>query len=132
VRRALQARDPRHRPARRPPPGKRVCKGRSYAAAWGDSAIAHPFSSLVVTFHFLDVVNHLPPEDPWYARLRDVYLEAWGSDQVETFELAQRVGTIAYAFGEIRHRDAMPEEFRPEFDRWFPATLRRAVAQTEE
>jgi hypothetical protein len=99
---------------------------------WGDSAIAHPFSSLVVTFHFLDVVNHLPPEDPWYDRLRDVYLEAWGSDQVETFELAQRIGTIAYAFGEIRHRDAMPEEFRPEFDRWFPATLRRAVAQTEE
>lgn len=99
---------------------------------WGDSGIAHPFSSLVVTFHFLDVVNHLPPDDPWFARLRDAYLEPWGGDLVETFDLAQRVGTFAYVFSEVRHRDAMPVEERADFDRWFPATLRRAVAQTDE
>ena len=99
---------------------------------WGDTSIAHPFSSLVVTFHFLDVVNHLPPGDPWYARLRNAYLEPWGDDLLDTFELAQRVGTIAYAFGEIRHRDAMPEEHHAEFDQWFPATMRRAVGQTDE
>jgi hypothetical protein len=98
---------------------------------WGDSGIAHPFASLVVTFHFLDVVNHLPPDDPWFARLRNAYLEPWGDGLDETFELAQRIGTIAYAFSEIRHRDAMPVEDHPEFDRWFPATLRRAVAQAD-
>lgn len=105
--------------------------GRMLLLDWGDSAIAHPFSSLVVTFHFLDVVNHLPPGDRCYTRLRDVYLEPWGDGLVETFDLAQRVGTVAYAFGEIRHRDAMAEEHRAEFDQWFPATMLRAVAQAD-
>jgi aminoglycoside phosphotransferase (APT) family kinase protein len=30
---------------------------------WGDASIAHPFASLVVTFRFLEEVNHLPPAD---------------------------------------------------------------------
>jgi hypothetical protein len=42
---------------------------------WGDSSISHPFASLVVTFRFLEEVTELQPDDPWFARLRDAYLE---------------------------------------------------------
>ena len=97
---------------------------------WGDASISHPFASLVVTFRFLEERNGLPPGDPWFARLRDVYLEPWGRGLAGVFALAFRVGTFAHTFAWMRQRDHLPEEARPEFDRRFPSVLRRAVAQT--
>ena len=99
---------------------------------WGDASISHPFASLVVTFRFLEEINKLPPGDPWFARLRDAYLEPWGRDLAGAFALAIRVGTFAHTFAWARQRDALPAEARPEFDRRFPIVLRRAVAQTLE
>ncbi|HYZ76160.1 MAG TPA: hypothetical protein VE596_02190 [Gaiellaceae bacterium] len=99
---------------------------------WGDSSISHPFVSLVVPFRFLEQINKLPPADPWFARLRDAYLEPWGSGLAGTFELALRVGAFAHAFAWARQRDALPDQARPDFDRSFPLVLRRAVAQTLE
>lgn len=94
---------------------------------WGDATIAHPFFSLVVTFRFLAEVNRLEPGDPWFERLRDVYLEPWGPGLADTFELAQRVGAFAHVFGWLRLRDHLPPS-----DRWsmtsLPAILRRALA----
>ena len=99
---------------------------------WGDASIAHPFASLGETFRFLEGVNELPPGDPWFARLRDAYLEPWGKGLVETFELALRVGAFALPIAWARQRDHMPEEARLEFDVWYPIVLRRAVARTAE
>jgi len=99
---------------------------------WGDSSISHPFASLVVTFRFLEERNKLPPTDPWFARLRDAYLEPWGGGLADAFALAIRVGAFAHTFAWARQRDALPEEERPDFDRWYPVVLRRAVAQTLE
>jgi hypothetical protein len=99
---------------------------------WGDASISHPFASLVVTFRFLEEINKLPPADPWFARLRDAYLEPWGRGLAGTFALAIRVGTFAHTFAWARQRDHLPDEARPAFDRWFPIVLRRAVAQTLE
>jgi hypothetical protein len=99
---------------------------------WGDTSISHPFASLVVTFRFLEEVNRLPPADPWFARLRDAYLEPWGNGLAGTFALAIRVGTFAHTFAWARQRDALPEEARPEFDGRFRIVLRRAIAQTLE
>jgi len=99
---------------------------------WGDASIGHPFSSLVVTFRFLEEVAKLPPTDPWFARLRDAYLEPWGRDFAGAFPLAIRVGTFAHAFAWARHRDHMQGEARAEFDGWFSVVLRRAVVQTLE
>jgi hypothetical protein len=99
---------------------------------WGDSSIAHPFASLVVTFRFLEEQNGLRPDDPWFARLRDAYLEPWGGDLAGTFALALRVGTFAHTFAWTRQRDHLAETERPEFDRWYPVVLRRAVEQTLE
>ncbi len=96
---------------------------------WGDSSISHPFASLVVTFRFLEEINKLPPGDPWFARLRDAYLEPWGTGLTEAFALAVRIGTFAHTVAWIRQRDALPEEARPAFDKAFSIVLRRAIAQ---
>lgn len=99
---------------------------------WGDSSVSHPFASLVVTFHFLEEVTGLVPGDPWFARLRDAYLEPWGTDLGETFTLALRVGAFGHAIAWLRQREALPLAERPGFDRYFPIVLRRAIAQIAE
>jgi hypothetical protein len=97
---------------------------------WGDASISHPFASLVETFRFLE--DKLPPSDPWFARLRDAYLEPWGRGLADAFALAMRVGTFAHTFAWARQRDHLPEEARREFDKGFAIVLRRAVARTFE
>jgi hypothetical protein len=103
-------------------------EGRLRVLDWGDSSISHPFVSLFETFRFLEEFNGLPPGDPWFARLRDAYLEPWGAGSTETFDLAMRVGTFAHAIAWLRQRDHLPEEEQRDFDRWFPLILRRGVA----
>ena len=97
---------------------------------WGDSSISHPFASLVVTFRFLEEFNKLPPGDGWYSRLRDAYLEPWGSGLAPAFALAVRIGAFAHTIAWMRQRDALPDQARPAFDQVFSIVLRRAVAQT--
>jgi hypothetical protein len=97
---------------------------------WGDASVAHPFASLVVTFRFLDELNGLPPDDPWFARLRDAYLEPWGIGLAEACELAIRVGAFAHAIAWLRQRDALPDEELEHFDPWFRVVLLRAVSRT--
>jgi hypothetical protein len=99
---------------------------------WGDASISHPFASLVVTFRFLEERTRLPPEDPWFSRLRDAYLEPWGRGLAGAFALAVRVGTFAHTCAWARQRDHLPEKARPEFDSSFAIVLRRAAAQTLE
>ena len=104
--------------------------GKLRVVDWGDSSIAHPFFSLVVTFRFLEEFNHLAPDDPWFRRLRDAYLEPWGSGLEETFEMAIRAGWFVHAIAWTRQREALPAEARADFDRAFAIVLPRAVAQT--
>lgn len=100
---------------------------------WGDASIGHPFFSLVVTFSFLEEVARLEPRDPWFSRLRDAYLEPWGRTAlVGTFELALRLGRFAYAVAWTRQRDHLPADAVEDFDRWYPQTLRAAVAATRD
>jgi len=95
---------------------------------WGDASLSHPFVSLVVTFRFLEERNGLEPTDPWFARLRDAYLEPWGTGLVEAFELAERLGRFVHAFGWVRLRRLLPPEVRPEYDVPFRTVLVRALA----
>jgi aminoglycoside phosphotransferase (APT) family kinase protein len=97
---------------------------------WGDASVAHPFTSLVVTFRFLEETNGLAAGDAWFARLRDAYLEPWGTGHTEAFELAQRIGAFAHAIAWARQRDALPADARPSFDTGFAIILRRALAHT--
>jgi hypothetical protein len=97
---------------------------------WGDSSISHPFASLVVTFRFLEEVNKLPPGNAWFRRLRDAYLEPWGTGLADAFTLAIRIGRFAHTFAWMRQRDYLPDQARPAFDTGLSIVLRRAVAQT--
>ena len=97
---------------------------------WGDSSISHPFATLVVTFRMLETVSGLTPDDPWFARLRDAYLEPWGSGLAGTFALALRVGAFAHAVAWARQRDALSDRARADFDKSFPMVLRRALLRT--
>jgi hypothetical protein len=108
-----------------------VDRGHFRLLDWGDASISHPFASLVVTFQVLEQINRLPPEDQWFARLRDAYLEPWGRGLAGAFDLAIRVGTFAHAFAWARQREALPEA-RADFDREYQVILRRAVARTLE
>jgi hypothetical protein len=106
--------------------------GRLRFVDWGDSSVAHPFFSLVVTFRFLESFNHLSPSDPWFQRLRDAYLEPWGRGLEDVFHGAIRVGWFAHAIAWTRQRDALPPEARPDFDADFARILRSALAQISE
>jgi hypothetical protein len=105
-------------------------EGRFRVLDWGDSSISHPFGSLVETFRFLEERAGLQPGDPWFARLRDAYLEPWGRGLEEAFALAMRVGALALAIAWLRQRDHLSAGERAEFDVWFPVILRRAITQT--
>ena len=80
---------------------------------WGDTWIAHPFFSAVVTFRFLEEHNGFAPTDPWFARVRDAYLEPFGRGHVEEFDLAQRVGIFAHAIAWGRCRAGLSPASRP-------------------
>jgi hypothetical protein len=95
---------------------------------WGDASRSHPFVSLVVTFRFLEERTGLRPGDPWFAKLRDAYLEPWGDGLVEAFELAQRVGRFAHTFGWLSLLRLLPADQRPAYEVAFAALLRRALA----
>jgi hypothetical protein len=103
-----------------------VRDGRLRILDWGDSSVAHPFTSLVVTFRFLEEINGLAPDDPWFPRLRDAYLEPWGEGLADAVDLALRIGIFAHAIAWARQRAREPEEGRPDFD---PGVLRRALAR---
>jgi len=104
-----------------------VRDSRWHLLDWGDASIAHPFMSLVVPYKFLDR-DGLPPSDPWFARMRDAYLEPWGRGLADTFELAIRIGWFAHAIGWDRQRRTLPADWRARIDDDFATILRCAVA----
>lgn len=97
-------------------------------ADWGDASLSHPFVSLVVTFRFLEEQNGLDPADRWFAKLRDAYLEPWGPGLVDAFELAQRVGRSAHAFGWASLLRLLPPEDQVAYNVPFRTVLLRALA----
>lgn len=99
---------------------------------WGDASISHPFASLVCTFRHIEFVNQLAPADPWFARLRDAYLEPWGPGLTEVCALAIRVGRFAYAFAHTRQRDNQAPDEPPGFDEDYLLVLQEALAATHE
>lgn len=96
---------------------------------WGDSSVSHPFASLVATLRFLEERNGIGEHDPRRARIRDAYLEPWGSGLAEVFELAVRVGAFAYAIAALRQRAVLNGAARDHFDQDLAIRLRRAVFQ---
>ena len=99
---------------------------------WGDACVADPFGTLVVTFMWLEKLNGLAPDDPWFGRLRDAYLEPWGVGLRAPFDLAMRVYLVAQAIGWQRQRARMPAGYRETFDPQFAELLRRVLERAVE
>jgi aminoglycoside phosphotransferase (APT) family kinase protein len=64
---------------------------------WGDAVVAHPFSTLTVTFNSIAHKTGLPQSDPAFARLEAVYVEAWAA--VATPTALARAARLARVFG---------------------------------
>ncbi|MGN6758049.1 MAG: phosphotransferase [Thermomicrobiales bacterium] len=79
-----------------------VRAGRYVFADWGESCVAHPFFTLVVTLRSVAYRLGLAAADPALARLRDAYLEPWThnasrADLLAASALAKRLGMICRA-----------------------------------
>lgn len=96
---------------------------------WGDACVSHPFLTLFTPFLHLEEREGLEQHDPWFARLRDAYLERFGrpADLRESFELAQRLGPFANLIKEVRVLDAVAETER-HFVTGLPGVLARCIA----
>ena len=103
---------------------------------WGDSAVGHPFCSLLIFIRQLGDAIGLPdaatdtPEGlpPVLQRVRDVYLETWQAyaprhDLIEMFNLAWRVGMVSRALSWQAYIAAWEPEFRPQYAYYVPAWL---------
>lgn len=101
--------------------------GRLRLLDWGDSSVSHPFFSLFVTFRFPEKRTGVPREDRWFTRLRDAYLEPWGRDLADVFELAIEAGRFAHIIAWARQRNFLPPSERGPFDDALAHVLRRAV-----
>jgi hypothetical protein len=64
---------------------------------WGDGVVAHPFATLTATFNSIAYHTGRGLDDPVFARLRDVYTEAW-TDRAPAADLARAVA-LARTFG---------------------------------
>jgi hypothetical protein len=81
---------------------------------WGDSCVSHPFHTLAVTLRATAWRFELEAGDPRIERMRDAYLEPFGSygsraELLEAFAIAYRLGTIARALSWHRAVQAFPE-----------------------
>ena len=99
---------------------------------WGDASIGQPLFSLVRLDLSLTETVGTATRDRWFPRLRDAYLEPWGSGLGPPFDLAHRLGLIAHTFTWYRHRSAMAVDARPAFDSLFSPVLRRALATASD
>jgi Phosphotransferase enzyme family len=88
---------------------------------WGDSVVAHPFSSMLVALGYMQFYAlEVDRDDPQILRLRDAYLEVFSdlaphAELVEALELACRVGKIARALTWERSVRALGHDSDEEF-----------------
>jgi hypothetical protein len=103
--------------------------GNARILDWGDSCVSHPFFTLSETFRHLEG-GGMALDDPWFARLRDAYLEPWGrpAQLLDVYEKAFVAGIFEHAIGGLRQRDALDQGIA-RFDEWLADLLRRGLTR---
>ena len=102
--------------------------GRIILTDWGESAITHPFFTLVVIMRSVD--NSMGMDfSPESEEVRDMYLQYWTSyasiDELRSIvKLAQRIGYVNRALTWKMSLDDMPEELKSEYSIAVPAYLK--------
>lgn len=82
---------------------------------WGDSVVAHPFTSALMALRAMRATLRIGPDDPALLQLRDAYLEPFGDlaparELVETLETACHAGKIVRALVWHRAIGTMPAD----------------------
>jgi hypothetical protein len=102
--------------------------GKIILTDWGESAITHPFFTLVVIMRSVD--NSMGMDfSPESEDVRDMYLQYWTSyapidDLRSIVKLAQRIGYVNRALTWKMSLDDMPEELKSEYSIAVPTYLK--------
>ena len=101
---------------------------------WGDTSVAHPFCSLLVTMSAIRARYDLAPNATALARLRDAYLEPWTgghtrSELIELATVATAVAPLNRARSWERALNAVPAAERGDYRDAVPGWLRELLPQ---
>ncbi len=96
-----------------------VGNGNYILSDWGESCVAHPFFSLLVTLRSVAYRLNLEEDSGELGNLRDVYLDSWmdfasREDLLEAFHLAQRVAMVNRALTWHRVIAKLEDPYREE------------------
>lgn len=99
---------------------------------WGESAVTHPFFSLVVLLRGASNSLDLAPDAPELAQLRDWYLDQWTdaaplADLQRVTHLAERIGLVNRALTWHRVISSLPEALKPDYAIAVPAYLQEFI-----
>jgi hypothetical protein len=104
-------------------------RNRHYTFAdWGESGVAHPFITLLVTSRVIAWRLELAEDAPELVHLRDIYLEPWThyesrENLIEAFKLAYRVGMVCRALTWRRILAGVEEPVNAEYAEAVPGWL---------
>ena len=107
--------------------------GRIIFTDWGESAITHPFFSLVVMLRSLENTIDLPPTAPELETLRSWYLQEWSeyaapADLRAGLALAEQIGYINRALTWNMLITNLPEHEKPAYRHAVPAYLKEFLS----
>ena len=110
--------------------------GRFSFTDWGDSAVTHPFLSLVVMLRGVENSLDLPPDAREVQTLREWYLALWeefGSpaELKQIAWLAERIGYVNRALTWRLNISRLPENLRPEYALAVPGYLKEFLDSLE-
>lgn len=99
---------------------------------WGESALAHPFFSLVVLLRGASNSLDLQPDAPELDQLREWYLNGWSNflppaELRRAARLAERIGLVNRALTWHHILDNLPAEIQPEYALAVPSYLQEYI-----
>ncbi len=105
-----------------------VRNGHYTFADWGESSVAHPFCTMLVTSRVVSWRLELTENAPELEYLRDIYLEPWTSFEsrenlISAFKLAYRVGMVCRALTWHRVLAGAEESYKAEYADRVPGWL---------
>ncbi|MCX6065567.1 MAG: phosphotransferase [Chloroflexi bacterium] len=101
---------------------------------WGESAVTHPFFTLVVMLRGAENSLQLAPDSPELAQMRAWYLSQWTdyaplAELQSVVRLAERLGLVNRALTWQRVISNLPDELKPEYALAVPSYLQEFINQ---